>query len=111
MVRSFRKEELKNALNSIAMGRIYYSEDLMSYLYTKLRNPNAELEMKLLLTKKEIQILNLIAQGFTDNEIGLQLNLSPRTINGHRNSMLAKTGAKNTVNLIIFCIKNNIIEL
>ena len=111
LLKNIGKEELKKALDAIAKGRIYYSEGLMPYFYNKITSANEEAEIKIVFSKREIEILNLIAQGLTDNEIGEKLFLSPRTINGYRNNMIFKTGSKNTVNLIINCIKNNIIEL
>lgn len=111
LLKNIGKEELKKAISAVSQGRFYYSEELMSYFYNVLKRSKSKTDIKLVLTKREIEILNLIAQGLTDIEIGEKLNLSNRTINAHRNKMLTKTGAKNTVNLIIYAIKNNIIEL
>jgi len=111
LLKNINKDELKKALLTVSLGKIYYSHELMSYFYKKSVSHKEKSELNLLLTKREIEILNLIAQGLTDSEIGKELILSTRTINAHRNNMLTKTESKNTVNLIIYAIKNNLIEL
>ncbi len=111
LIKNIGKDELNKAINAVANGKMYYSQELMSYFYNQLNIPKKEPENKIVLTKREIEILHLIANGSTDIEIADKLNISYRTVNGHRNNMLLKTGSKNTVNLIIYCIKNNILEL
>lgn len=62
-------------------------------------------------TKREIEILQLISDQYTNKEIAQQLYISPRTVEGHRNKMLEKTLSKNTVGLIIYAIEKGIINL
>lgn len=61
-------------------------------------------------TKREIEVLALICQEKTTQEIADQLFISPRTVEGHRNNMLIKTGVKNSVGLVLYAIKNKLIE-
>ena len=111
LIKNIGKEDLKKALNAVSAGKLYYSEELMSYFYEKVKTSKVSTDFKTIFSPRETEILIYIAQGLTDSEIGEKMALSYRTINGHRNKMLLKTGAKNTVNLIIFAIKHNIIEL
>ncbi|MBS7565034.1 response regulator transcription factor [Mucilaginibacter sp. Bleaf8] len=62
------------------------------------------------LSKREIEVLALIAEGFTNSEIAEKLFTSRRTIEGHRQNLIDKTGARNTAALIRFAIQNNIIS-
>ena len=62
------------------------------------------------ISKREIEILTLIAQGFTNGEIAEKLFTSKRTIEGNRQNLLEKTGTKNTAALISFVIRNRIID-
>ena len=62
-------------------------------------------------TKRELEILQLIGKQYTNKQIAETLYISPRTVEGHRNKMLDKTGSKNTVGLIIFAIDNGIVRL
>jgi len=63
------------------------------------------------LTKREIEILRLICKGMTNQQIAEQLFISRRTVDTHRSKLLEKTGSKNTAQLIMYAIKNKIIEL
>jgi DNA-binding NarL/FixJ family response regulator len=63
------------------------------------------------LTKREEEILDLICQQFTTEEIAEKLFISPKTVTGHRNSLLEKTGSHNVAGLVIYAIKNNIVKI
>ncbi|WP_345948028.1 response regulator transcription factor [Mucilaginibacter sp. PAMB04274] len=62
------------------------------------------------LSKREIEVLSLIAQGLTNQEIADKLFTSKRTVEGHRQNLIEKTGTRNTASLIRFAIVNNIIR-
>ncbi|HKL07379.1 MAG TPA: response regulator [Bacteroidales bacterium] len=57
------------------------------------------------LTKREEEVLNLICEGLSNTEIGKKLNISERTVEGHRANLLSKTSCKNSVCLAIFAVK------
>lgn len=63
------------------------------------------------ITKREKQILNLIAKEFTAKEIALELYISQETVNSHRSNLLAKLNARNTAGMIIKSLRYNILEL
>ncbi len=63
------------------------------------------------LTKREEEILQLVCQQLTTEQIAEQLFISPKTVNGHRNSLLEKTGSHNVAGLVIYAIKNNIVNI
>ncbi len=63
------------------------------------------------LTRRELEILQLICDQYTTAEIAERLFISPRTVDGHRNNLLEKTGSKNTAGLVVYAIQNKIIEV
>lgn len=63
------------------------------------------------LTEREIEILKLICNGMTNQQMADNLYLSRRTIDTHRTNLLEKTGSKNTAQLIMYAIKNRIVEV
>ena len=63
------------------------------------------------LTTREIEILTLIAQGLTTKDIAEQLYISPKTVNNHRTNILTKLKAKNSIELVMYAIKQNIISI
>jgi DNA-binding NarL/FixJ family response regulator len=64
-----------------------------------------------LLTKRECEILLLICKQKSATEIADLLELSPRTVEGHRNNLLMKTESKNVAGLVVYALRNNFIDL
>lgn len=64
-----------------------------------------------LLSEREKEVLRLICKQYTNKEIADKLFISERTVEGHRNNMIAKTESKNIVGLILWGIKNQLVEL
>ena len=62
------------------------------------------------LTQREVEVLRLICQQETAEEIGRELFISTKTVNGHRNNLLQKTGSKNMSGLVMYAIKHHIVE-
>ncbi len=62
------------------------------------------------LTRREVEILNLISEGYTNQEIADKLYTSKRTVEGHRQSLLDKTGSKNSAALVRFAVLNGLIH-
>jgi DNA-binding NarL/FixJ family response regulator len=63
------------------------------------------------LTNREKEILQLICKEFNNAEIAERLSLSIRTVEGHRNNLLLKTGCRNTAGLVLFAVKYGIFEI
>ena len=63
------------------------------------------------ITKREIEILQLTCMQYTAEEIGKKLFISVKTVNGHRDNLLQKTGSRNVTGLVIYAIKNNLVEI
>lgn len=107
---------LKDAIEAV-VAKGYYFNDYVSQALLKnvqqieTRSEKIEFQQKLKLTRRELEILKLIGQEYTSNEIAEKLFLSVRTVEGHRKRMLAKTGVRNIVGLVLFAVKNELIEL
>ncbi len=107
------KEELKEAINTILKGDNYFPQDVLRNLIFKIGKEGADSigDNKLVLSKRETEVLQLICQGFTNNEIAEKLHLSSKTIDNHRTNLLSKTSTKNAAHLVMFAIKNHLIEI
>ncbi len=105
-------EELVDAIITINDGKNYFhtsiSDEIIKNYATKRKKSSTLLPQ---LTKRELEVLKLFAEGYNNNEIAEKLFLSVRTIESHKNHILQKTNMKNSVELIKFAIKNKIIEL
>ncbi|MBL0136656.1 MAG: response regulator transcription factor [Chitinophagaceae bacterium] len=106
-------EELKNALLTIGNGGQYFSKEVnITDVDTDFRNTITieDKQVNEILSKREIEILKLICKEFSNAEIAEKLFLSISTVETHRKNLIAKLGVNNTVGLVKFAIKNNIID-
>ena len=73
-----------------------------------LRNPKKEEEKKeeVQFSKRELEVLQLVCDGYTNQEIAEALFISQRTVDGHRANIISKASVKNTAHLVTFAIKN-----
>ncbi|NEM98462.1 response regulator transcription factor [Pontibacter burrus] len=112
LLKTTGKEELRMAIKLVAKGTNYICSELsMSMLSHNNASFDPETEDKAGLSKREIEVLSLIAEGYTNAEIAEKLFTSKRTIETHRQNILEKTGAKNTANLIKYAIAHKIIKM
>jgi len=105
LLKSIDPDELLFAIRHIIKGNVYIcSESAVKLLknYTSTQSKTLNATMAVELSDREEEILQLIAQGFTNTEMADRLFLSKRTIEGHRQSLLDKTNSKNTATLIRF---------
>jgi DNA-binding NarL/FixJ family response regulator len=98
--------ELRAAVNLILNGKTYFSQELLLKL---IRNRKANAQISL--THREQEVLNLICQGFSSMEIALKLFLSERTVESHRANLLDKTGCRNSLSLVLFAFRNNLVTI
>ncbi len=108
------KAEFELALKTIASGKKYYSESVVFELLNRDKNmadlTNETIEEKLHnLSEREIEIITLIAQEFSTNQIAEKLFLSPATVETHRHNILKKLAIKNSIGLVKFAMKNGLI--
>jgi len=106
-------EELIFAINTVKKGNRYFSAELginiLERYHKQLLSFKEEATQKILFSEREQSVLELIAEGQTNQQIADQLFLSRRTVEGIRQSILDRTGAKNSAALIKFAIFNGYI--
>jgi DNA-binding NarL/FixJ family response regulator len=110
LLKNSNLQEVKTAIDVVMEGGNYFSQELMqNFLKTyKLGKESKDNETEL--SEREIEILLLISQGLSNQEIGDRLFISKRTVEKHRANILDKTNCKNTAGLVMFAIKNQLIE-
>jgi DNA-binding NarL/FixJ family response regulator len=101
-------EVLRDALIALAAGRTYFSA---AFQAAKLARRNDPRSFTKVLTEWEQAILSLIGQGLSDEEIGVRLSLSPRTVQTHRSHLLQKLNLKGTPKLIAFAIEHGFTQV
>lgn len=110
LIKNIRKEVLDRAMQAVYNGKTYYSEELWDY-FTKAITKEEKTDNTLVLTRRELEVLELLSQGLTNQQIADRLFVSERTIVGHKSNLMAKTNTKNTVSLITYSIRKGLITL
>lgn len=101
--------DVVHTINQVALKGFYYDDNVMEIIEDSLsRKPKKSKNDDDYLTRREREVLKLICEQKTTSEIAEQLFISPRTVEGHRNNLLLKTGAKNIAGLVIHAIENQI---
>jgi DNA-binding NarL/FixJ family response regulator len=104
-------QEIKNAIHSVHNTGFYFNDQTSNTMLKALvkKNTTPANDNKLAtLTAREMEVLKLLCKEYTATEIGKELFLSARTIEGIKSAMIEKLGTRNTVGLIVYALKNGI---
>jgi len=105
--RSSDSAELFDAIDALCAGRSFVSRSLTQALIHALAHaPDAPAQ----LTKREIEVLQLIAEGLSSREISERIGVARRTVESHRGSLMDKLGARNTAALVRVAIRAGLLE-
>lgn len=110
LLKSSSQDEVIDAIQKVASGQFCFSPEVTLSLLNKPQNnfqdSNPQIE---LLTDRETEIIRLIAEGFSNKEIGAKLFISHRTVDTHRTNLMKKLNVSNIAGLISYAIKNGIV--
>jgi DNA-binding NarL/FixJ family response regulator len=114
LLKNAGREELLTAIHTVAKGDSYFSQKVSSTLLqaiTHQKGAAADIKKQLQtpLSEREIEVLRLIAQEFSNGEIAEKLFISIRTVDTHRRNLLEKLQVKNTVGLVKYALDKGII--
>ncbi len=105
-------EEVYAAVEAVMDGDSYFSEALLgSFTRNMSRLTLHDTVSEETLSEREVEILVEVCRGLSNQEIADKLFISKRTVDKHRANILEKTGCKNTANLVVYAIKNHLVEL
>ena len=102
--------EVREAILTVMKGGSYFSQELLYHVIQKIKHREHE-SKSANLSKREKEILGKICEGLSNQEIADTLFISKRTVDKHRANLLGKTNSKNTASLILFAIRNKLIEI
>ena len=106
-------EELLQALRAVQDGGTFFSKDIhIGDRDEDFRNTITieDKQIDEILSRRELEVLRLICKEFSNAEIADKLFLSVSTVETHRKNLIAKLGVNNTVGLVKFALRNNLIE-
>lgn len=108
-------ESIVEAIEVVASGREYFSKNIQDKIFSSFSGnhtlvSNQEVHMSNVLTERELEILKLISLEYSGKEIGEELFISANTVETHRKNLIKKLNVKNTIGLVKYAIKNNLIK-
>ena len=116
VLKNIDAKELMLAIEKIMQNQMYYSADIANKLInhtlggSKKGNEKSPKDLADQLSKREKEIIQLIVEQLTNEEISRKLDLSKRTIDNHRQNILSKLQLRNTAGLVRFAVENNLVS-
>lgn len=105
------KEEILKAIKTIRSGETYYSKEVYDIIMGQLtgRKPKQRLTVEVPLSRREKEIVKLVMEELTNQEIAEKLFISVRTVEAHKRNILEKTGCKTVAGLAIYAIERGLV--
>ncbi|MEI6852931.1 MAG: response regulator transcription factor [Bacteroidota bacterium] len=101
-------EELELAIKRIASGRNYFSQKVYEILENNQTNQLSSKPHESL-TEKQLEVMIKFSEGKSYKEIGVEMDISPKTVSTHKADVMKKMGFKNDISLLRYCLDNNLI--
>lgn len=111
LVKDSSADEVRAAITSVFLKGSYINEMTLHALQSNMRRRLKPKIDSIDITRREVDVLQLTCQQLTAEEIAERLFISVKTVNGHRNNLLQKTGSRNMAGLVIYAIKHGLVEL
>ncbi len=109
--KNIQPKELIAIIEEVIEKGHYFAKDQFAYFRRSLPEDGiGKAEKSNEITKREIEIIYLLANQLTAKEIADKLCLSPKTVEGYKNNLFIKTGTRNVVGLVLFAVQNQLIE-
>jgi DNA-binding NarL/FixJ family response regulator len=107
LLKDAEPHEFEQALLKVSRGEVYYPEFVTRLLLSSVSNADADIK----LNARELEFLKLASTELTYKEIADQMNISVRTVDGYRDALFEKLHVKSRVGLVLYAIKNRLIDL
>lgn len=108
LLKDTEKSILEKALIEVAENGFYHTKNVTNLL---MKSISGKIEEEIAFREKELEFMRLSCTELTYKEIAHQMNLSPKTIDGYRDTLFSKLNVKNRVGLVMYAIKNKIYTL
>jgi len=113
LIKNADKQEILDAIESVYEGNVYYCKQTTTNLASMIVKSKFNSSVKkeaVVFNDREKEIIKLICLQFTAQEMGIKLFISKRTVEGYRTRILEKINAKNTAGVVVYALKNNLIN-
>lgn len=105
--KSCSADEIVDAVHETHANKAFYCDKVFNLLSVDSGKISDE---EVTLSAREVEIIKLIADGYTNKEIAEKLFLSSHTVNTHRKNIMSKLGLKNTAGIVIYAVQENIVN-
>lgn len=109
--KSSSPEEVLNAIQEVYKKGVSFDHEMIDFIVSQKYVSNRHLKTHHQLSEREIEIIQLICSELTNKQIAQKLNLSERTIEGHRKNMIQKTNSTTIAGLILFAVREQLIQI
>ena len=113
ILKNSTRQELIEAINKVAAGGLYFSNEVHNSImenYLKHLNRKKEYDEAVILTRREVDVLQLLGKGYNNEKIANELGISYRTVETHRKNMMQKTKSHNVALLLKFAYSKGFIK-
>jgi len=107
LLKDVRSPEIDRALQELSVNNKYYDQRVLQAL---LEDKGKGKSKRKKMSKRQMQVLQLVCEEYTNKEIAEVLNISQRTVDGHRYRLIKRFGVKNTAGLIRYAISNRLVD-
>ncbi len=104
LLKNCGKDEIKEAIISTMQGKQFFCGQVLDIISEENEKGCEGVE----LTEREVDIIKLIAKGYTNKEVADQLNISAHTVNTHRKNIMAKLNIKNVAGLVVYAFQEDL---
>lgn len=114
LVKNSSPEAMEHTIREVAEKGFYYDDKVMSVIRENMivkTRPPAKISFRTEISSREQEVLQLICEELTTPEIAERLFISPRTVHGHRNSLLTKLDCKNTAGLVVIALQEGLVDI
>lgn len=111
ILKSGDKMELFRAIDSVYAGTSYFSPSVSNEVMMNMMRIKKKPTGLVTLSSREKEVLELIARDYGNKEIADKLSISIRTVESHKQNLIAKTNTKSVAGLIVYAVRNNLINL
>ena len=113
LLKNAESEEIRKSIYAVYENGYYFNDLVNKALLKKLvlkNNLKPSFNQNIELTERELEVLKHICEEKTAAEIGKEIFLSPRSVEGIRQRLIEKVGVRNTAGLVMFAVKNNMVD-
>ena len=111
VLKNGRVNEIVSAVRAVVKGDSYFSPPVAKEIVAQLRSPErGSGEPYSILSSREREVLQLIAEGLSAKEIASDLGISPKTVEAHRTSVMRKLGARKATELVRYAVRHGLID-